>query len=144
MKRILVATDGSGSADRAIDYAAHMTMIYDADLLIANVMGHGLSDNLFSHISSAQRTWLEELLNSESVETLSKARDRAQHIGVRMIRLKSRGGEAAQTIMEIAHDLEVDTIVVGKRGSGQIGGLLLGSVSQKLASLAPLPVIIVP
>jgi len=35
-------------------------------------------------------------------------------------------------------------IVVGKRGAGQVAGLLIGSVSQKLVSLSPLPVTIVP
>jgi nucleotide-binding universal stress UspA family protein len=34
--------------------------------------------------------------------------------------------------------------MVGKRGVGRVGGLLLGSISQKLASLAALPVIVIP
>ncbi len=34
--------------------------------------------------------------------------------------------------------------MVGKRGDGQLKGLLLGSVSQKLVSLAEMPVIVVP
>ena len=33
---------------------------------------------------------------------------------------------------------------VGQRGIGQISALLLGSVSQRLAGLAPLPVTVVP
>ena len=144
MKHILVATDGSESADRAVDFAARMAMSYDADLLIVNVTGHGLPDDLFSRISNVQQTWLRELLQTESAETLSKARARAQEIGVRMIRLESRHGDAAQTVIEIAQDQKVDMIVAGKRGAGRVGGLLLGSISQKLVSLSPLPVTIVP
>lgn len=144
MKHILVSTDGSESADRAVDYAARMAADYDANLLIVNVMGHGLPDNLFSRISGAQQSWLEELLETESAETLSKARTRVQHLGARMVRLESRRGDAAQTIIEIAQEQKCDLIVAGKRGAGRVGGLLLGSVSQKLVSLAPLPVTIVP
>ncbi len=48
MKRILVATDGSEAAGRAIEYAANLAKNEGADLLIANVIGEGLPENLFS------------------------------------------------------------------------------------------------
>jgi len=38
-RRILVATDGSEAADRAVDYAASLAKREGADLLIANVIG---------------------------------------------------------------------------------------------------------
>ena len=57
---------------------------------------------------------------------------------------ESRTGEAAPTIIDIARGKGADTIVVGRRGAGRVAGLLLGSVLQKLVSLSPLPVIVVP
>jgi len=51
MKRILVATDGSDGANRAVDYAAHVTKHNGADLLIVNVISSdGLPGNVFSRI----------------------------------------------------------------------------------------------
>ncbi len=144
MNRILVAIDGSDGALRAVDYATHLAKSYGADLLIVNVIGGGLPDNLFGRITNAQQTWLKELFVSESAEVLSKARDRARSLGSSTIQLESRTGDVAQTIIDIAREKEVVVIVVGKRGTGRIGGLLLGSVSQKLVSLAPLPVTVVP
>jgi nucleotide-binding universal stress UspA family protein len=145
MKRILVATDGSDGANRAIDYAAHLAKNNGADLLIVNVVGgEGFPGNMFNRISNAQEVWLKELYSSESAELLTKARDRAQSIGTGKIQLASRIGDIAQTIIDIAREKEADAIVVSRRGAGRIGGLLLGSVSQKLVSLAPLPVTVVP
>ena len=48
MKRILVATDGSEGADRAVDYAARLAKADSAELLIVNVIGgYGLPDKVF-------------------------------------------------------------------------------------------------
>jgi len=145
MQHILVATDGSEGADRAIDYAAHQAKDTGADLLIVNVVGgYGLPDNMLKAFSRAPNAWLEEMLTSVSADTLTKARERARSIGVTMIQIESRAGDIAQTVIDIAREKRADSIVVGKRGTGRITGLLLGSVSQKLASLAPVPVTIVP
>jgi nucleotide-binding universal stress UspA family protein len=50
----------------------------------------------------------------------------------------------AETIVEIAKEKGVDAIVIGKRGASGIGRMLLGSISNKLVSLAPIPIIVVP
>lgn len=141
--RILVATDGSHGADRAVDYAARMAHSQGAELLIVNVMG-GLSDALFRSFDRGQHAWLDELLQSTAAEILTKARQRAGGLGVATIQVESRRGDVAQSIIDIAGERHADVVVVGRRGEGQIAGLLLGSVSQKLTSLAPLPVIVVP
>jgi nucleotide-binding universal stress UspA family protein len=99
---------------------------------------------VFTAFAQPQQTGLKELLESLSAELLTKARDRARGVGVAAILLESRTGDAAQTIIEIAQEKETDVIVVGKRGAGLAARLLLGSISQKLVSLAPLPVIVVP
>jgi nucleotide-binding universal stress UspA family protein len=145
MKRILVATDGSAGAERAIDYAAQLAKRESAELLIVNVIGgYGLPDQVFSAFSHTQQNWLEELLESMSAELLTKARERVLQVGAITTQLESRRGDVVQTIIEIAQEKRTDAIVVGKRGTGVVSGLLLGSVSQKLVSLSPLPVTVVP
>ena len=141
---VLVATDGSAGADRAVDYAAHMAKTYNADLLILNVIGHGLPEKVFTRFTHGQQAWVRELLESLSAQTLAEAQERSQRIGVSKILLESRTGDVAQTVIELAREKAADAIVVGKRGTGRLEGLLLGSVSQKLVSLAPCPVTVIP
>lgn len=144
-RRILVATDGSEGANRAVDYAAHWAKQNNAELLIVNVMGgYGLPEKVIVGLANEQHFWLKELLESESAGTLTAARERARTAGVSTILLESRTGDIAQTIIEIAQEKRADAIIVGKRGAGRLAGVLLGSVSQKLAVLSPVPLTIIP
>jgi nucleotide-binding universal stress UspA family protein len=145
MKCILVATDGSDGADRAVDYAAHLAKNAGNDLLIVHVIGgYGLPDNVFRQFTHAEQAWLREQFESVSKKILSDARERARGIGVKTVLLESRTGNVAQTIVDIAEEKEAENIIVGKRGVGRIAGLLLGSVSQKVVSLTSRPVTVVP
>lgn len=145
MSRILVATDGSAGADRSIDYAARWAKRVGAELVIANVIGgEGIPESVVEAFTHAQQAWFKEMLASASATILTKARERAKSAGVPTILLESRAGEVAPAILGIAEEQGAEAIVVGKRGAGRIAGLLIGSISQKLVSLAPLPVTVVP
>jgi len=52
-------------------------------------------------------------------------------------------GSPAEAIIEVANTRHSDVIVMGSRGMSTLGGLLLGSTSQKVVSHAPCPVLIV-
>lgn len=145
MKRIVVATDGSEGAGRALDYAASLAEKVGCELVIVNVIGgYGLPNEVFVRFTEGQHAWLNELLASISAETLTKARDRARGLGAGTIILELRAGSVAETIVEVAQEKKADAIIAGKRGAGGFERFLLGSVSQKLVSLAPVPVIVVP
>jgi len=145
MKCIMVATDGSDSAGRAVDYAAQQARDHGVELLIANVVGgYGLPGRLLERFTGNQHAWLKEMLASLSSTTLAEARDRARKLNVTTIQLESREGDVAPALLDIARERQADLLIVGKRGTGQAAGLLLGSVSQKLVSLAPVPVTVVP
>jgi nucleotide-binding universal stress UspA family protein len=49
----------------------------------------------------------------------------------------------ASTILQDARDAAAGMIVLGSRGLGPLGGLLLGSVANKIIQLATCPVLVV-
>ena len=145
MKRILVATDDSEDALRAIRFAAELARQFDAELIIANVIaGYEFPGEVFQQLAAPQNKWLDEMLAAESTRVLHHAREIARQAGLSESRIESRRGSPAEVILDIAEERSADAIVVGKRGQTRLQGLLLGSVSQKLASLAGQTVIIVP
>jgi len=77
-------------------------------------------------------------------QTLKTAEARARHLGVSQVALRTGSGDVAQSLLNIAASSSVEMVVLGRRGRGQLAGLLLGSVSQKLVSLAPCAVVVVP
>ena len=139
---ILVATDGSVGASRAVEFAAELVKAMASNLLIATV-GDGLSGEearQFPHMGVSYG----EVLDAMTVQALRTAETHARQLGVSRVEVRTGWGDVAQCLINIAADSSAKMIVVGRRGRGQLTGLLLGSVSQKLVSLAPCPVVVVP
>lgn len=142
MRHIMVATDGSEGADRAVDAAAELAKPFGGELLIVTVGGN-LSDEEMRQLERAEGN-IGDALDVLSKQILAAAKNRAERLGIDNVQLRPAWGDPAQSIIEIAAREATDALVVGRRGRGQLAGLLLGSVSQKIASLAPCTVVIVP
>ena len=142
MRHIMVVTDGSQGADRAVDVAADFAKTLGGELSILTVGGN-LSGDEMRQIARAERD-LGDALDAISNQILMQSKERARRIGVSTVKVEVAWGDPAEAIIETARREQVNAIVVGRRGRGQLAGLLLGSVSQKVASLAPCIVIVVP
>ncbi len=142
MRRILAATDGSEGANRAGNVAAELARALGGTLLILTV-GDNLSGGEIRQLARSEGD-LGEALELLANEILARARERAQRVGAPHIETHTAWGDAAEAIIEAARRNQADAIVIGRRGRGRLAGLLLGSVSQKVVTLAPCTVIVVP
>jgi len=142
MRHIMVATDGSEGADRAVDAAAALARAVGGRLSILTVGGN-LSSEELQELARAEGD-VGAALESLSSSILRRAKERAQRIGDFPCKLDVAWGDAAEAIIQAIRREQVDAIVIGRRGRGRLAGMLLGSVSQKVASLAPSIVIVVP
>ena len=142
MRMVVVATDGSACAGRAVDVAAGLAKDGGASLLVLTVGGNAASDEVRA-IAKAEGN-APEALDLMANRILDEARRRAAALGLEAVRVQTAWGDPAAMIIEVARSERADAIVVGRRGHGQLVGLLLGSVSQKLVTLAPCAVVVVP
>lgn len=143
MKHIVVATDGSPGANRAVDMAARIAKATGSDLAILTVGGNNITGAELRRLASADGD-LSKTLTSAANKVLERAGKRARRIGLAEVKLQCEWGDPAETIIDTVRREEADILVVGRRGRGRLSGLLLGSVSQKVASLAPCAVMVVP
>jgi nucleotide-binding universal stress UspA family protein len=77
-----------------------------------------------------------DLLEPIGRQVLERAAETARKAGVKRVETALDGGDPATAILDRAKREKVDMIVLGSRGFGDLKGLLLGSVSHKVASHA--------
>lgn len=142
MRRILVASDGSQSAHRAVLAAAELARATGAELCILTV-GNNLSGQELKKLAKVEGS-IGEALDLLANQVLNQAKKRALRVGAPKITVRTGWGEPADVIIQVIRREKPDIVVIGRRGRGRLAGLLLGSVSQKIASLAPCRVMIVP
>jgi nucleotide-binding universal stress UspA family protein len=148
MKRVLIAIDGSDHALKAAEFGAELAAKMDADELhILSVAYYAPSEEAelrkFAQIERLEGG-LMTVARDIAQGHVERARRKAEAKGAKSIKTAVVVGDPAEEILAYITANAVDAVVVGRRGRGRIAGLLLGSVSQKLASLAPCVVVICP
>jgi nucleotide-binding universal stress UspA family protein len=138
-QRILVAVDGSAHALKAAETACALAKRLDARLVILTVakpvkaMSSAVREYMYAeHIRGEPQYVLTEMVKT----VLAEAEARAAQAGVTNVKTVVREGQPARRIVEFAREHEIDLVVMGCRGLGDIEGVLLGSVSHKVTSLA--------
>ena len=146
INKILVAIDGSKTADSALDFALDLAKKYSAETLIVSVLDV-ISLSLVSRgmlFSPTSTTKYLEDLEAFYKKVLTDALKKAKKLKVKLkISKKLLKGRAADKIVETANRGSFDLIVIGSRGLGEIKEFFLGSVSDRVADEAKCPVLIV-
>ncbi len=139
---ILVPTDGSEHAGKAVTLAADLAQKYGARMIALHVMSPDWSGRIPEELQSYARNehieaTAREILESVGRQILRGAESAARAAGLEQIDTQLEYGDTAATVLSVAAAQNADFIVMGSRGLGDMKGLLLGSVSHKVASHSP-------
>ena len=138
-KTIAVATDGTETADRAVDVAFDIAERYSARLLILSAYTPPSVKQV-----EKERAGLPEEVQwmvhaARQVDTiLGRARYKARERGLEAETL-ARTGEPAEVICALAAEHDVDLLVVGNKGMNR---RVFGSVPRSVCQHAPCSVVV--
>ncbi|MCO5387210.1 universal stress protein [Desulfosporosinus nitroreducens] len=138
-KNILVPTDASEAAKRALILALDLAKKFDSRILLLHVVytPEALGYTLSNGIPVPQEEI--SIYGNEALAATLAGID----IGTVKLEKKQKPGHTANAILEEVKSEQIDLVVMGNRGYGPIAGSMLGSVSQRILSKAECPVMIV-
>ena len=140
MLKILLPFDGSEYALMAVSDFLPLLDWYreKPELHLLNVQ-YPLHGNVALFINQAD---IKQYHQEEGLKCLQKARDFLDQNGT-AYQYHITVGDPAEMIVRFASEKQYDQIVMGPRGAGNIQGLLLGSVTNKVMQLSNIPVLLV-
>lgn len=164
IKSILVPTDGSTQADKAVDLASDIAAKYGAKLSLVYVTSRGpslealrnsidmgqLSESVRNELDPSKHPIAEQVSNALIApivsrdalkeigeQVLARARQTAEAKGVSSTNTVLIDGDPARKILQVAKSEQAELIAMGSRGLGGAEGMLAGSVSYKVNHSAP-------
>jgi nucleotide-binding universal stress UspA family protein len=145
-RNIVVGTDGSSTADKAVDVAGELGRLSGAAVHVVTAYRPVRSAVLagvgaMGGVATAP-AWLGDDERVAAEEVVRRAGERLAQAGVRAATV-ARLGEPADALLAIAEELGADLLVVGNRGMTGVRRYLLGSVADRVAHHAPCSVHIV-
>lgn len=138
-ERVLVPTDGSETAERAVDHAVAIADALDGELHALNVVDVAAAGQRDPVPSGT----VVEALTEQGEAAVDAVAERADDAGVPVV-TAVRQGFPGSRIRTYARENGADVVVMGTHGRTGLGRVLLGSTVERLVRRAEMPVCAVP
>ena len=140
IQTITVGTDGSDTADKAVEFAMGLAEKFGAKLVIASSYRPISEDKVRKEQRDAPEDIQWSINPTEDVDAALRAvEQQAKERGLEYVS-EARNGDPADVLCNIAADQEADILVVGNKGMHR---RILGSVPNSVAHKAPCSVMVV-
>jgi nucleotide-binding universal stress UspA family protein len=141
MLKILIATDGSDHAKRAIDAVAALAR--NGCALQAALVHVRELPVIYGEVPVMNYEALEKVQIEHQNDLLGAAERHAAEAGLSLAPSRRALGFASEAIVREAQAYGADQIVMGTRGAGAMRSLFIGSVAQRVVHQATVPVTLV-
>lgn len=135
-KKLLVGTDGSDSAEKAVAHAVGLAKDMEAALLVLNAYPEPKADRPEGLGRSEFFPGPE--IGKAVLESVEK-----KYGGEASLRTVLKEGDAGDALVDVAEEERVDLIIVGNKGMTGAKRFVLGSVPNRVTHHAPCSVLIV-
>jgi nucleotide-binding universal stress UspA family protein len=135
---VVIATDGSASAERAVRVALDLADRFDATVHALYVVDTGE----LAGSPEAVRADLESALTTTGNEALTFVQETADADPGEVV-TAVREGKPATEVISYARDHDADLVATGTRGRHGEHSFLLGSVAEAIVRKSPIPVLTV-
>jgi nucleotide-binding universal stress UspA family protein len=138
--KILLATDGSEDAVLATRAAADLSSRTGSKLYVVHAWRFVAPYSAYSGEMLKNHTRLNE---QAAQELLTKQVNQIEAMGGTVTKAFLRQGPPTDEILSLGEELQPGLVVIGSRGLGPVGSLLVGSVSEGVVHHAHCPVLVV-
>ena len=147
-KSIVVGTDNSPTASRAVDEAARIAKAFDCPLHVVSAYRAAAPVASMASVAAAESgaaavmlgDWMLDV-RSEVVQQLGHVEQQLRDNGVKA-QIHALPGSPVDAILRVAEDCGADLVVVGNKGMNG-ARRVLGSVPNSVAHKAPCTVLVV-
>jgi nucleotide-binding universal stress UspA family protein len=140
VQTVAVGTDGSGTADKAVQFAIEMAARYEARIVFISAYVPATESRLKREARDAPEDLQWTINPAEDVDAMLRdCEERAEQKGLRWAS-EAREGDPAKILVELAASNDADVLVIGNKGMQR---KVLGSVPNSVSHNAPCSVMIV-
>lgn len=141
IRRILVPTDFSDNSRRALRHAAMLAKREEAEILLLHVRALFRDDPYHPEFHFPDQDEIDRILGQVYTDEMAGLKE---EVAGRTEAVEIRDVAVAPAILNFAEKREVDLIVMGTHGRTGVSHALLGSIAERVARGAKVPVLTVP
>ena len=144
MERILVPVDGSPTSQKAALKAIEVAKKYNSEIIFMTAVRRpeiiGKTRQMYGRVYNLEA--LTEELKNHQAKILDDFVSEFELTGIN-IQKRVVVGTPSEEIVDMAKEVNAGLIVIGRRGYSRIKRFFVGSVSQRVISEAPCPVLVI-